>query len=115
MYCQVNQESPNTSFNIPNKNCKAENVTSEVGNLSQNSQETNSGEVFALPDFQSTFGYATTNIIGCDWKSAQEYLTTDLRNDMPSWWHHGGEIKKGTILKYTTLRLHNSLTRREIN
>ena len=96
MYCQVNQENRNTSLHVPNKNCTAENNISEAGNLSQNSPEANSCELVPLPDFQSTFGHASTNIISCDWKSAQEYLTTDFSNDdMPAWWQRGGDLNKG--------------------
>ena len=52
-----------------------------------------STQQFKLPDFKSAFGHATTNIVGCDWESAKEYLTTDTNGDgMPSWWHRGGDI-----------------------
>ena len=45
-----------------------------------------------LPDFQSAFGHVTTNIVGCDWKSVQDYLASDLSDGMPDWWHRGGDI-----------------------
>merc|ERR1712060_439805 len=46
-----------------------------------------------LSDFQSSFGHATPNIVGCDWKSVQDYLTCDLNEEMPEWWRRGGEIE----------------------
>ena len=88
--------------------CHIDDSQADVPNSKENSRLDYSATQFAskrqenvhdmapLPDFQSTFGHAVTNIIGCDWKSAQNYLTSDLSNGcMPAWWHRGGDIDSG--------------------
>ena len=93
LYCHISQETPCKDTGGDAKNYKEESHNTEVNNLAQNSEDNISNDAACLPDFQSTFGEATTNIIGCKWESAQQYLTTDLSDDgMPSWWHRGGDI-----------------------
>ena len=46
-------------------------------------------EFQTIPDIHSYFEDAA-NIVGCDWKSAQDYLTSDLDDGMPDWWHRAG-------------------------
>ena len=94
LYCHINQE----GSSLVNNSSKPTSVLNHNVESAKGLDDTEEGshvELVPLPDFQSTFSNATANIVGCDWKSAQEYLATDLGNDgMPSWWHRGGEIER---------------------
>ena len=82
LYCHINQEDPQIS------DSKTKSTTSNDKSEGISSQTLS--EIVPLPDFQSCFEQGTANIIGCDWKSAQEYLTSDLNDGMPDWWHRAG-------------------------
>jgi hypothetical protein len=105
LYCHID-DSQKDGHNCKESTSLDQNASGLIFNTHGNTKE-NLDDMAPLPDFQSTFGHAVTNIIGCDWKSAQNYLTSDLSNDgMPAWWHRGGEINSGiyhTI--YVTLKL----------
>ena len=90
LYCDINHENLSTSESIT----KSFEIFNEKENESLLSKEEDKelGTVNPLPDLQSSFGHAT-NIVGCDWKSVQDYLTCDLNEEMPEWWHRGGEIE----------------------
>ena len=92
LYCHINhQELQNDTNEKPcsvKSRCQIATSSEMPTNLSKDSTQQ-----FQLPDFKSAFGHATANIVGCDWESAKEYLTTDTNgDDMPSWWHRGGDI-----------------------
>ena len=104
LYCHINQGNSQAADN--RYNVKSASIEQPVGFSTKNVDvtEKNLDELVPLPDFQSTFGHVTTNIVGCDWKSAQEYLALDSDNDgMPSWWHRGSNINSGTI--YNSIRV----------
>ena len=82
LYCHINQEDSKIS-DPKSKSADCEDKRECVSSQSLS-------EIQPLPDFQSCFDQGTTNIIGCDWKSAQEYLTSDLNDGMPDWWHRAG-------------------------
>jgi len=90
LYCDIHQEnlpmseSITKSFNICNEK--------ETESLPSKEKDKKLVTVNHLPDLQSSFGHAT-NIVGCDWKSVQDYLTCDLNEEMPEWWHRGGVIE----------------------
>ena len=92
MYCHID----NSQTDLHNSNEHSKLEYSAAAFPFQKQETENVHDLAPLPDFQSTFGHAVTNIIGCDWKSAQNYLTSDLSNDgMPAWWHRGGDIDSG--------------------
>ena len=91
LYCHIDDSQ--TYVHNSKESTKLVQNASEFAFKSQRNEQENVNDMAPLPDFQSTFGDVVTNIIGCDWKSAQNYLTSDLSNDgMPAWWHRGGEI-----------------------
>lgn len=91
LYCHID-DSQKDGHNCKESTSLDQNASDLIFKTHGNTKE-NLDDMAPLPDFQSTFGHAVTNIIGCDWKSAQNYLTSDLSNDgMPAWWHRGGEI-----------------------
>jgi len=90
LYCHITQEPsllPNPLSSSSSKLIENQNEITYNKSL-----EEKSAEMPPLPDFQSAFGHVTTNIVGCDWKSVQDYLASDLSDGMPDWWHRGGEI-----------------------
>jgi len=90
LYCHITQEHsllPNPLSNLSSKLSGNQNEVTYNKSL-----EEKSAEMPPLPDFQSAFGHVTTNIVGCDWKSVQDYLASDLSDGMPDWWHRGGDI-----------------------
>lgn len=90
LYCDINQE----NFTTPKFFTKPLDLFNEKESESLASKEDDEKlAINPLPDFQSSFGHATTSIVGCDWKSVQDYLTCDINEEMPEWWHRGGEIE----------------------
>ena len=90
LYCDINQENLPTPKSIT-KPFKMFNKKETESLPTKDDKKL--ATVNPLSDFQSSFGHATTNIVGCDWKSVQDYLTCDLNEEMPEWWRRGGEIE----------------------
>ena len=97
LYCHIDDS--HTHVYNSKESTKLVQNSSEIASKTPGNEQENINDIVPLPDFQSTFGEVVTNIIGCDWKSAQNYLTSDLSNDgMPTWWHRGGEIDSGIFI-----------------
>lgn len=92
LYCHINHQEPQNDTNEKPCNIKSTCQIAASSEMSPNLSKDITHQ-FQLPDFKSAFGHATASIVGCDWESAKEYLTTDTNGDgMPSWWHRGGDI-----------------------
>ena len=91
LYCRVDQQTINSEKDITSEKTKGK---QDLAECNHGIRQENVGEVKkqSLPNFESVFGHAATNIVGCDWKSAQAYLAGD---DMPAWWHRGSDVNKG--------------------
>ena len=86
LYCHISQD----EAKISDSSAKAAVNSSQRSEIQPDKcNSTTVPEFQSITDFHSYFEEAA-NIVGCDWKSAQDYLTSDLDDGMPDWWHRAG-------------------------